>query len=846
MRPELRIITFASLLIPAGIAHAQFSALELVNETDERLILDPTFEYLNLEKDITWGDFDNDGDVDVAVAMKFVGSIEGGWPNLLLMNENGVLTDRTDQFATDSDLGGDDGFAAPSNDRNVEAMDVNNDGFLDLVTATTMSDGMDWTLGQPRVHLNLGNDQNGNWLGFRHEHLRIPEMFAVNGSVANPRFCDIAWADFNGDGYVDLFYTDYDTPETSGTYCIDINGDGDTTDPGECQASPPENASDDFDAKLLFNWGDDPAGPGPGYFYDTLNTSMTNSELSTDFGNAAEAADFNNDGKIDIMACNTLGANIVEIFYNEGSTPGTDFNSDVVYVGAPYHFKVDDLDGDADLDFIIIDDSQDRYAINTGNGSDGRANFTTYVIGDSLSEFGNTPSCFDLDNDGDLDCFVADVDADLPSFCPSTGRRSHLYENTGVISQLFVENTLPIPSSELSASFDIAPVDFNGDGYIDIFQARCSGFTVWMNKPPLRVDFEYPDGLPTTIEPGVETELSIRLTEVGGSVAPGTALLNYSIDGAAFETSQLEQITGTSWRTSLPALDCGSQIQYYMSAELSGLAFADPTNAPENAYQTSPATGEEITVESFESGSDGFTTQATASTTAGFWQLADPNGSFSSGQQMAPDDDASEDGVLCYVTQNGLVGASAGSNDLDSGSVTLLSPVIDLSGSDAQISVMVWFSCDDASGTPADADSMLIEVTNNGTDWSLAYEVDADTNGNGMLEGIDNNWYPRTFVISELVEPTSTVQIRFVATDNPNNSITEAGVDDFIITRLICEQGPACPADLNNDGSVSGSDLAVTLSAWGSDDSSADLNSDGLVNGQDLAIILSAWGPCSN
>jgi hypothetical protein len=365
-----------------------------------------------------------------------------------------------------------------------------------------------------------------------------------------------------------------------------------------------------------------------------------------------------------------------------------------------------------------------------------------------------------------------------------------------------------------------------------------------MNKPPLRVDFIYPDGLPTTIEPGVETELSVRLTEIGGSVTPGTALLNYSIDGGAFNTSELVQITGTSWRAMLPALDCGSQVQYYLSAELSGLAFADPSNAPTSVYQTSPATGQEVVSESFESGTDGFTTSATASTTAGFWQLADPNGTFSSGQQMAPDEDASVDGTLCYVTQNGPAGATAGSNDLDSGSVSLISPVIDLAGGDAEISVMVWFSCDDASGSPADADSMLIEVTNNGIDWVLAYEVDADTNGNGVLEGVDNGWYPRSFVVSELVEPTATVQVRFVATDNPNNSITEAGVDEFIITRLICEEGPDCLGDLNGDGFVSGSDLATVLSGWGSSDSAGDLNGDATVDGQDLAIILSAWGPC--
>jgi hypothetical protein len=60
--------------------------------------------------------------------------------------------------------------------------------------------------------------------------------------------------------------------------------------------------------------------------------------------------------------------------------------------------------------------------------------------------------------------------------------------------------------------------------------------------------------------------------------------------------------------------------------------------------------------------------------------------------------------------------------------------------------------------------------------------------------------------------------------------------------------GNSCPADLNDDGVVSGLDLATLLGAWGpcpvGSDCPADLDGNGSVNGLDLASLLGAWGAC--
>ena len=60
-----------------------------------------------------------------------------------------------------------------------------------------------------------------------------------------------------------------------------------------------------------------------------------------------------------------------------------------------------------------------------------------------------------------------------------------------------------------------------------------------------------------------------------------------------------------------------------------------------------------------------------------------------------------------------------------------------------------------------------------------------------------------------------------------------------------CEDGTCasdCQGDVNNDGTVDGTDLATVLGGWGL--AGGDINGDGTTNGEDLAIVLAFWGDC--
>ena len=585
------------IALVTGSAAAQNSWVNLVNESSARLVADPALLIQdNIEKDFAIGDFDKDGWTDLAVARKFPGSVEGGFRNILFMNEGGVLVDRTVEYASVSDVAGLQGFLDPTNDRDVVAVDINNDGWLDLVTATTMSDGKVDTIGQPRVYLNLGNDAGGHWLGFRHERNRLPHLFPPSGDAnANPRFCAMAAGDFNNDGYADLFFTDYDTPETAGSnQSIDLNGDGDTNDPGEVQASPSEAGSADFQNKLLLNFG----GGAAGFFFDTTNTLCTAAQLDSAFGNAVVAADFTGDGKTDIMRVSTLGGSpTVGLLTRKAS--GAGFNGlKAIYTGSAYNIGSGDLNGDGKLDLVVADDGQDRYLINSGNDATGQANFTTFTIAQSAGEFGNQITVADWDKDGRPDVTIVDIDADLPSFCPTSGRRAHIYHNTyagndnNILNETGPSFTKPFTDTQLQAWFDVAAVDLDNDGWLDMVVGRCAGIEVWMNRQT-GVAFTYPTGRPLSVPAGASSSVPVSLSSTGaGSLAAGTAMLHYSVNGGAWVEAPLAAGDSANYTLSFPALDCGDQVEYYVSANTTlGGPYRDPATAPYGHYvlNTSPA-----------------------------------------------------------------------------------------------------------------------------------------------------------------------------------------------------------------------------------------------------------------
>ena len=61
------------------------------------------------------------------------------------------------------------------------------------------------------------------------------------------------------------------------------------------------------------------------------------------------------------------------------------------------------------------------------------------------------------------------------------------------------------------------------------------------------------------------------------------------------------------------------------------------------------------------------------------------------------------------------------------------------------------------------------------------------------------------------------------------------GAGDIVVT----QEGSCAQGDLNGDGVVNASDMAIMLNAWGS--AAADLNGDGTTDSQDLAILLNGW-----
>jgi cytochrome c551/c552 len=723
------------------VAFAQW--VQFVDQTGTRLVAAPDVGVNNGdEKDYAWGDVDQDGDVDLVAVYKQGWTTTGRRRNALFMNEgikeghaiNGVLVDRSAVLIPQ--------FLDLTNDRDVILVDVNKDGWLDIVTATTLSGSQPKSISHPRVYINRQLDGQGNWLGYIFDdENRVPTM------PVEPRFCGVAAGDVDGDGDMDLYFSDYD----QGPY------------------ARPQDLND----RLWIN-------DGQGYFTDQTATRMTPEMVLSAFGMATAIADMNGDGVVDVVKDTALAfPQRVSISYNDPDNEGFFDEFDVVYDNAPYHVSVGELNNDNKLDLVITDDGSDRYLLNQGNNASGIATFIERIFqGTNPGDFGGEQVIADLNNDGFEDVFITDVDVDIPG-CT---RQSKIYRNLGDVPTvtLAAQGNAGIATADITGLHDVAILDIDGDGWKDVVLGKCSGTKVYMNQPPAGLLFSYPSGLPYFVRPDIGAEFLIQVSGQPGAVPqPGTGMLFVSVNNGPFTNVPIFHLGNNLYAGRLPGGTCTNRLRYYLRAQSTvGGIFYDPPTAPAQTYAAVLAVNSVITLrDEIEGNVSSWTIVNDPSLASGAWEQADPNGTVFAGDQAAPEDDATQaaNKVMAFVTGNGPAGGAAADFDVDGGPTRLLSPVIDLEGTDATISYSRWFYCDNQ-GT-AQGDVFVVEVSNDGgNNWTVVESV----------SGTDSSWTTGSFLVGDHVTPTNQVRVRFSVSDTPNNSVTEAGIDNFQVEELSC------------------------------------------------------------
>jgi hypothetical protein len=161
----------------------------------------------------------------------------------------------------------------------------------------------------------------------------------------------------------------------------------------------------------------------------------------------------------------------------------------------------------------------------------------------------------------------------------------------------------------------------------------------------------------------------------------------------------------------------------------------------------------------------------------------DPNGT--GGGYVQPEDDHTPaPGVRCFITGQSAPGAAIGDNDVDNGRTTLLTPVWDLTSlADPVLRYYRWYS-NNAGAAPGE-DVWEVSVTNDGSTW-VTLESTMETNA---------SWLERSFHLKDHLAVTNQMRVRFVASDEGDGSIVEAGVDDIdVYDYTVATSVPGTPA----------------------------------------------------
>ena len=396
----------------------------------------------------SWGDYDNDGKLDVLVNGK-----DGSGNGITKIYHNaggGVFTD----------IGaGVQGLYAGA----AVWGDYNNDGKLDLMlSGTTTNSVIEWLIYRNVGGSNFVQTANPNNIGF-------------GGSVV--KFVSLGWGDYDNDGRLDaLFYgwpycnllhnaggdtfTDSGVSMGGGSYSSvtwgDFNNDG-RRDFVVTQGSPPTT--------LLYR------NDGGGNF-----TVLTTNLPGYDMANMA-AGDFNNDGRLDLVVTgwNTNNVDTAQLLRNDGNGVFTDAG-----VSLPGQnggaMAWGDFDNDGYLDLAVATYWWTRIYHNNGDGTFTDTGLLLPGVYEGSLAWG------DFDNDGHLDLLLCGWGFYSGDYI------TRIYRNNGGA----ISDTPPTPPGNLSATVNGTGVGLSWSAATDTNQSGGFSYNVRVGTTSGGVDVVSP------------------------------------------------------------------------------------------------------------------------------------------------------------------------------------------------------------------------------------------------------------------------------------------------------------------------------------------------------------------
>ena len=294
--------------------------------------------------------------------------------------------------------------------------DYDNDGNLDLYVATRVT--------------NLLYQANGVG-GFNQitQGDIVADSYDTRGA---------AWVDYDQDGFLDMFVTTFDANATAHCLLYHNNGDGSFT-------------------------------------------SVNTGSLVTDIGSSLGCVwgDYDNDGYPDLFVTGGRGsgqpATRNRLYHNNGNGSFSDIalSSGLTDTGHSGACAWGDYDNDGYLDLFVANINGEKNYLyhNKGDGT-----FEKVTVGNIVNDTGTFEGCAwgDYDNDGFLDLFVTRNDPLQPSGASLVV--NCLYHND--FGTNFTKVSAGSPVNEYSDSTGCSWVDYDNDGFLDLFAARGNGLGI--------------------------------------------------------------------------------------------------------------------------------------------------------------------------------------------------------------------------------------------------------------------------------------------------------------------------------------------------------------------------------